>query len=241
MAIMSPEKMRQVAWIGEQFVRGPITGVIVSFHGLGHPAVKAVPSYEENEWASAGGLVVMPYYGPWNWMNRSSRRFVDELITAVYAHFNLSPNVPLLLTGGSMGGHGSLLYARYAAHPITACAALYPVCDLHYHFDERKDLPRTIHHAFQGYEEDYEVLFREHSPLQQVARMPRVPYLIVQGDADKLVNKAAHSDKMAAAMHAQGHDLEYIEVPGMGHTEPLYYGVYRRYIEFIKEHLGQET
>ena len=58
---MNTDKMRAVAWIGERFVRGAISGLIVDFHGLGAPGMKSVPAYEEQEWAEAGGLVVTPY------------------------------------------------------------------------------------------------------------------------------------------------------------------------------------
>jgi len=230
---MNKEKMKAMAWIGDRFVVGPITGVIVRFHGLGDPGFKSVPSYEENEWASVGGLVVMPYSGPWSWMNRSARAFVDELIEAIYTYYGLDASVPLILTGGSMGGFCSLLYARYSKHSIKACQALYPVCDLKHHFSERTDLPRTIHHAFYGYNEDMDALFRENSPLDQVPGMPRIPYLIVHGDADEAVNKAAHSDKMVRAMRETGLKVEYIEVPGMGHHAPLFFNVYRRTIDFV--------
>ena len=55
---MNAEKMRAVAFLTEPFVRGPIRGVIVNFHGLGDPGVRSAPSYEESEWSNAGGLVV---------------------------------------------------------------------------------------------------------------------------------------------------------------------------------------
>jgi len=235
---MTKEKMHAMAWIGDQFVTGPITGVIVTFHGLGDPGLKTVPAYEENEWAAAGGLVVMPYSGPWSWMNRSAREFVDELIDAIYTHYNLSASVPLIIRGGSMGGFCALLYTRYSKHPIKACQALFPVCDLKYHFSERPDLPRTIYHAFYGYEEDLDTLFKEHSPVDQVQSLPRVPYQILHGDADQAVNKAAHSDRMVCAMRESGLQVEYIEVPGMGHHAPLFFDVYRRTIDFVKEMLN---
>lgn len=235
---MTKEKMHAMAWIGDQFVVGPITGVIIAFHGLGDHGLKTVPAYEENEWAAAGGLVVMPYSGPWSWMNRGARAFLDELIDAIYAHYNLSPSVPLIIRGGSMGGYSALLYTRYSKHKIKACQALFPVCDLKYHFSERPDLPRTIHHAFYGYEEEMEALFKEHSPVDQVQSLPRIPYQILHGDADPAVNKAVHSDRMVAAMRANGLEVEYIEVPGMGHHAPLFFDVYRRTIDFVKEMLN---
>ena len=41
---MTNEELHQVAWIGDKFVEGNITGVIVSFHGLGG-GIKSGPTY----------------------------------------------------------------------------------------------------------------------------------------------------------------------------------------------------
>jgi dipeptidyl aminopeptidase/acylaminoacyl peptidase len=62
----------------------------------------------------------------------------------------------------------------------------------------------------------------------------------MHGDADKSVNKAAHSDKMVAAMRKHGHSIEYVEVPGMGHSEPTSFEAYRRKIDFVKKALKSE-
>ena len=102
---MNEEEMRQVAWIGDKFVDGEITGVVVTFHGLGG-GIKGGPTYDEQEWAANGALVVLPYYGPWSWMNRRSRTFVDQLIPSVYRNFKLDRDIPLIIIGASMGGRG---------------------------------------------------------------------------------------------------------------------------------------
>ncbi len=231
---MDRAKMKSVAFIAEDYVKGPISGVIVCFHGLGDPGLRTVATYTENEWADAGGLVVMPYAGPWSWMNRQARAMVEDLIESIYYEYKLAPTVPLIFNGGSMGGYCSLLAARYTRHPLKACAAVFPVCDLKYHFSERPDLPRTIYHAFAGYPEPLDALFAEHSPVEQVEKMPRVPYFLLHGDADKSVNKAAHSDRMIAAMRQHGHNVQYVEVPGMGHHDISSYSAYRTYVDFIK-------
>lgn len=236
---MDAMQMRSVAFIGEAFVRKPIKGVILNFHGLGDPGLRSVLGYDETEWADAGGLVIMPYAGPWSWMNRQARAMIDDLVDAIYANFGLARSIPLILTGGSMGGYCSLLYARYTKHPIARCAAIFPVCDLKYHFSERPDLPRTIHHAFSGYKEDMETLFKEHSPVHQAGPMPRVPYFILHGDADKAVKKEAHSDPMVAAMRQAGHEVTYVEVPGMGHHDPTVFSAWRAKIDFVKAGLAK--
>ena len=234
---MNTDKMRAVAWIGERFVRGAVTGVIVDFHGLGAPGLKSVPAYEEQEWADEGGLVVTPYSDAWNWMNRSTRDFVDDLIGAIYREYELASEVPLILTGGSMGGYCALLYARYARHRVSACQAISPVCDLKFHFSERPDLPRTIYHALRGYDDDLDAAFEEHSAIAQTPLLPRVPYMILHGTNDGAVNKAAHSDRMVEAMRARNLEVEYVEVAGMDHTAPLFFNAYRRKIEFVKRAL----
>jgi len=235
---MNREEIKQVAWVGDGWLGGKVRGVVLVFHGLGSTGLKGEPATDELKWAQMGGLVVFPYYGPWSWMNREARAFVDELVDSIYASYSLADQTPLISTGGSMGGCSSLLYTRYARRHIAACAALFPVCDLKFHFSERPDLPASIRHAFRGYPEDLEVLLAEHSPLSQVDRMPDIPYLIVHGDKDVAVSKSAHSDPLVARMRERRLNVEYIEVPGMGHGGPMPIDVLERRIEFVGSLLG---
>jgi alpha-beta hydrolase superfamily lysophospholipase len=236
---MEPSLLQDVAWIGDGYLEGRPRGVVLVFHGLGITALKSGPEADEYQWARDGGLVVYPYYGPWSWMNREARAFVDDLVDAVYTEFGLAADAPLICVGGSMGGLSALLYTRYARRPVDACLALYPVCDLAYHFRERRDLPRTILHAFRGYGEPLAELLTEHSPLALVGGMPDIPYLIVHGDKDYAVNKTHHSDRLVAALRAATRDVTYIEVPGMGHLGPLPPDVLQRTIAFVSGRLCQ--
>ena len=236
--MMNKTELKEVAWIGDASVQQPIRGVILSFHGLGSPDLRTEPNDEELNWAKNGFLVVFPYYGPWSWMNRQSREFVDDLVVSVYEVYGLSADIPLLTYGGSMGGFSALLYTRYAKPKVSGCVAICPVCDLKAHFHERPDLPRTIHHAFLGYKEDLESLFREHSPVCQVAAMPRIPYFIIHIVGDPAVNKGLHSDKLVAEMKKQGFDVTYLEVPGTGHCEPVPDEVQNAKTQFILNYIG---
>jgi dipeptidyl aminopeptidase/acylaminoacyl peptidase len=229
---MDKESIKQVSWIGEDWVCGAVRGVVLSFHGLGG-GHKFEPSTVELEWARAGALVVYPYCGPWSWMNRQVRQFVDQLVDDVYELYGLASDLPLISTGGSMGGLGSLLYTRYAKRPIAACLAFCPVCDLRYHFNERPDLPATIRCAFMGYKEDLPTLLAEHSPICQVAAMPDIPYLFIHGDKDNAVAKAHHSDPMVAAMRARKMNVRYLEVPGMGHGNCMPMSANQEQVDFI--------
>ncbi len=42
-----------------------------------------------------------------------------------------------------------------------------------------------------------------------------------------------HSDPMAAAMRKRGLDVEYIEVPDMGHGGPMPVAVIQRQVDFV--------
>ncbi len=233
---MNKEWIKQVSWVGDEYVQGPIRGVVLACHGLGG-GYKNDPDMVEMAWAQAGGLVVHPYYGPWSWMNRQARQFVDQLVDAVYECYGLADSVPLISTGGSMGGQCTLLYTRYAKRPVAACLALFPVCDVKYHFNERPDLPPTFLCAYRGYKEDLQTVLTEHSPLAQVAAMPDIPYLFIHGDKDNAVAKAHHSDPMVAAMRARKMNVEYVEIPGMGHGSRVPIRVFQKEIEFVTRFL----
>lgn len=235
---MNRKTIKQVAWVGDEYVKGKIRGCVLFFHGLAQVAMKAEPTMQELAWAEAGGLVVHPYYGAWHWMNRQTRAFIDELVDSVYAEYRLPDSAPLILTGESMGGQCALLYARYSKRRAAGCTVNCPVCDLKYSFSERPDVPRTIHFAFRGYKEDWKSLYREHSPLEQAEKMPDIPYQIIHGVKDHGVAKAKHSDKLVPKMRRHGLTVEYLEVPEMVHCSPMPPAVWRRQTEFVSDLLN---
>jgi dipeptidyl aminopeptidase/acylaminoacyl peptidase len=239
---MDMTEIREVSWVGDECLRQPLRGVVLVFHGLGHTGTKQGPSTEELAWGAAGGLVVFPYYGPWSWMNRAARAFVDDLVDSVWQQFSVPADAPLICTGGSMGGGSSLLYTRYARRKVAGCLANCPVCDMAFHFNERPDLPKTFRHAFRGYGEGMDAALAEHSPLRQAGQMPDIPYLLLHGGKDQAVNKQRHSDAFVAAMRAAGRtNVEYVEVPDMGHCGPMPIDVLQRTIDFVSDILNGGT
>jgi dipeptidyl aminopeptidase/acylaminoacyl peptidase len=237
---MDSKTIREVAWLGEEFVKGrAIKGVVLFFHGLGRIEMKFEPTMQELAFADAGALVVHPYYGAWNWMNRQARAFVDELVSSIYREFKLPDSAPLIITGESMGGQCALLYTRYAARPIAACTVNCPVCDLEFAFSERPDVPRTVHFAFRGYKEDMKTLLQEHSPVAQAANMPDIPYQIIHGVQDTGVAKSKHSDKLVPLLRKKGLNVEYLEVPEMVHCSPMPHAVWKRQTDFVCGHLAK--
>lgn len=232
---MNLNELRQVAYIGDNHVRGPIRAVILRLHALGYCEYRQALEMEESAWANAGGLVVLPYYGPWSWMNRQAREMVDQVVEAVYREFELAPSIPLIPQGNSMGGCTVQLYCRYGKHPAAACSASAAPCDLLSLFNERPEVPRTLRMAFWGYPEPWDYILREHSPLYQVHAMPDVPYFFIQGIDDDIIRKETHADKMVAALRQRGFKVEYHQVPNYGHGGVLPAAVLQRKIEFVTE------
>jgi alpha-beta hydrolase superfamily lysophospholipase len=234
--MISNSLLDKFAWINIDYVKQPIAGVVLRFPGLGSVGVKSDPDFFELEWGQSGALTVSPYQDPWGWMNPAVVHFIDDLVDATRLRHNLGTEVPLLSTGGSMGGHAALLYSMKSRHRVSACLALWPVCDLPFHYSERFDLPRTMHHAFGSYG-DIAAELEAHSPLHQVASMPDIPYLLIHGEMDQAVKKSAHSDPMVKAMQQRGLTVEYVERPRLGHGGPMDYETQHKILGFVAANL----
>jgi dipeptidyl aminopeptidase/acylaminoacyl peptidase len=234
--MISSGNLDKFAWLSDAYVKQPISGIVLRFPGLGSTGMKSNPDPQDLEWGQAGAVTVLPYYDPWGWMNPTVVQFIDGLVEAVRERHQLAAEIPLISTGDSMGGHGALLYSLKSRHRIAACMAIWPVCDLPFHYTERIDLPRTMHHAFGSYE-DIAAALQENSPLHQAEAMPDIPYLFIHGDKDQAVGKAAHSDKLVAALRQRKLRVEYVERPNLGHGGPLDYEAYRRMIDFVTANL----
>lgn len=206
------------AYTNGALIDGEIKAIVLDFHGLGSCGMKKTASPFDELLAKNGILTIFPYYGPWSWMNEGAVAFVDDVIAAACEKFALDVNtIPIVSTGGSMGGHSALIYTMYAHRTPKACVTNCPVCDFAYHATEREDLPRTVYLAFSGSPVSLKEAIELHSAYHLAPMMPDIPYLVLHGDRDDAVNKAIHSDRFVARMRECGKRVEYIEVAGMGH------------------------
>lgn len=236
--MMKEELLDQLSWNSYRHLTGPVRGIVIRFYGLGGMNMKSAADERDLELANQGALVVEGFQDPWGWMNDATRDLYDDIIDAVRGRHHLDPALPLIVTGGSMGGHAALAYSFKSRHRVTACQANCPPCDLPCHFGERPDLPRTFYHAY-GRRGDIIARLQSSSPLHQVALLPNIPYQILHGGRDAAVSKAKHSDPLVAAMRKRGLPVEYIEAPEMGHCGPLpTWAIYRRMVDFIGENLS---
>lgn len=220
---MNINELRSFAYVSDDSLGGEIRAVCLNFPGLGGMEMKSSLDYGDVKLAHRGMLFVYPFVNPWNWMNRRTVEFADDVMTAVKTRFAIPDDCPLLLRGGSMGGYSVLTYAMFSRHRVDGIQALCPVTDLYFHLTERPDLPRTIHDAMGDYG-DISELLRQRSPNHHPEKLPaECRYLIIHGCQDDRVNKAAHSDKLVSLMRQRKLDVTYIEDPAMKHGGPMGY------------------
>ena len=217
--VMTYETLRSFAYSNDRLVRGTIRGVALSFTGLGGQGMYDEDMEYGRALAEKGIVLLIPYVNPWNWMNEQAVRYTDEIIAVLKAHYALPDDLPVVSTGGSMGGQSALVYTRYAEKTPVACIANCPVCDMVFHYTERPDLPRTIYSAFGMDDSDtLEEAIARRSPLHLVDEMPDVRYVVFHCDADQAVNIDSHSEKFVQAMREK-HRIEYHVIPGRGHCQ----------------------
>lgn len=217
--IITFETLRCFAYCNDQICKKPIKGIAVSFFGLGGASMFDTDPEEGIRFAKEGILYVVPYQNPWAWQNAQNISYTDEIIDTLFAAYDLPADLPIVSTGGSMGGLSALVYMVYAKRTPVACVANCPVCDLPYHYTERPDLPRTLYSAFYNYNGNLKEALQSASPLDLVDKMPvGSKYYIFHCTEDKAVNKQKHSDRFVERMKEK-HNVTYHAVPGRGHCD----------------------
>lgn len=239
---ITPEDIALFARTNEELLTDTPCAIVLIFHGLGGGGNMRCELGElSKKCAENKILTIHPYYGPWSWMNLSAIKFVDKIVECACEKYGLDINkIPIISTGGSMGGHSALNYAKYAKVTPKACFADCPVCDFAFHAYEREDLPRTVYLALCDYDMPLEDAIKMHSAYHLAPEMPDIPYYIAHGSQDSAVNKKIHSDRFVERMRQCGKNVTYIEIEGMEHCQMhLYPEVKERYESaIIKEALN---
>jgi len=217
--IINYDNLRKFAYVNDSICKKPVKGIVISFFGLGGMAMYDNDFTDGEFYAEEGILYVVPYNNPWAWMNKQAVAYTDEIIDVLIGKYNLSDNIPIVSTGGSMGGQSALVYTAYAKHQPVACVANCPVCDVVFHFTERKDLPRTLYSALFNEPGTLEDALKSISPLHIIDKMPKVKYHIFHCNKDMAVNIDAHSKKLISEFDKRRYEFTFDVVEGRGHCD----------------------
>ncbi len=217
-APISYDTLRLFAYVNDHLITGEIRGIVLSFYGLGDMRMHSEDPAIAHRLAEKGILYVIPYTNPWCWMNAPAVRYTDEILAVLRAHHHLPEELPVVSTGGSMGGLSALVYCAYARITPIACIANCPVCDLPFHYTEREDLPRTLYSTFAPSAGSLADALAAHSPLHLANRLPKINYTLFHCTDDLAVNIDAHSRKLFAALSST-HTVTLTEIEGRGHCD----------------------
>ena len=213
------DTLRSFAYSNDKICSLPIKGIVLDCFGLGEQRMLSEDTRMGYELAKEGIILLIPYNNPWAWMNTQAVQYTDEIVNTIKDKYCLNEKIPIVSSGGSMGGLSALVYTRYAEHTPVACVANCPVCDLPYHYMERPDLPRTLYSAFYCSKADgIGEAMKAASPLHLVNEMPDVDYYIFHCDNDLSVNIKKHSERFVSKMQ-KTHRIRYYTVPGRGHCD----------------------
>ena len=211
-------------------------GLVTQFHGLYDSCFGLQDPDFAKRCDKHNMLYLYPYGGQWNWMNTALVRTTDRCIDILFEKFGLDEKTPVISTGHSMGGYGALMFTLNSVHNVIACAANCPVCDLYAFSSSEEVIPRTIVHAFGGYDGSYDAIMKNCSPVYRVKDMPDIPYYIVHGMEDATVDKKHNSDVFVSEMKKFGKNVLYDEVRDMGHVAMPGVNL-EKYFEFIFKHI----
>ncbi len=230
--IITPENLSRFCYTNAPLLKRDLRGVILTFHGRGEPGFLSHSPFSK-ELAEKGIIQIFPYYGPWAWMNSGAVKITDALVSAVYERWAGGKDVPLVCEGGSMGGLAALIYPVLGRRKPAAAAANCPACDLVHHFSARKDLPRYFLCAYGGGgEASLQETLKRRSPMHRINDMPDIPFLLVHGLSDRVIEAAPNSERFCALMEQAGKNARYVPVEGMGHCD-MPPGVSKEYYDFI--------
>lgn len=217
--VITYETLRYFAYSNDQLLGDkPIRGIVLSFYGLGNQQMLEDSPYGATL-AKDGILLLIPYNNPWAWMNPQAVAYTDELVNVLIKRYNLPEDIPIVSSGGSMGGQSAIVYARYAQRTPVACVVNCPACDLLYHYTERPDVPRTLYSAFFHAECDrIEDALKQASPLHLVSELPVIPYYIFHCEQDQSVKIEKHSLPFVQELKKRC-PVTFHKVPGRGHCD----------------------
>lgn len=240
--MISKDNLHYFAATNAHLIKEDIRALVMEFPGLdggsclgGQTHVGDLNSGYAIRCAQRGILLVYPFVGPWSWMNDVAVNTTDMIIDAVKEKYSLPDDIPMVNSGGSMGGAGALMYTVNGKHRAVACAASGPVCDITRIHDDFPDGVCTVYRAVAHYDMPLCEALMSISPMYQLDRMPRIPYFIAHTTGDTIVPIAKNSDPFVSAMREIGHAIEYVVVPDQAHCD-LGPEAQLRFDEFVFTH-----
>ncbi|MBP3323218.1 MAG: prolyl oligopeptidase family serine peptidase [Clostridia bacterium] len=209
----------------ETFLKGEVKGVIIELPGLdgcsclgGNLNLGDYDTEHAKDFAEYGIILAYMFPGPWSWGNKSAIRMTNAVVDAIADKYNLKEGFPLVVSGGSMGGLGTLNFIAGTTRKVTAAAVACPVMDALYSMGCHPEFPRTLLSAVGSYDMDYEDALETISPVHKIGEMPSIKYYISSDGDDELIPEV-QIENYAKALKDKGCDVIYRPQPGLKHGQ----------------------
>ena len=207
----------------ETLLQGQIRGIILELPGLGGGSclggsmqLEEYRSPQAVSYAEDGIIMAYMRPGPWSWGNCGSMRMTEAVAQALLQKYDLAADTPVVVCGGSMGGLGALNFAAHTGLSLRGVAAACPCVDVFGSFDKHPEFPCTLISAAACYDMPLEEALKRFSPVENVDRMPKVPYFICS-DGDDTLCPEEQCDQYVETLKSRGHSVIYHRQPGLEH------------------------
>ena len=184
MHYINSSNLSDYAFLNEDTLVFPLKAVCICFHGYTDATMLDKSNNIARVLGKNGIAWVFPYYSVWAWMSKSSQIFNEQVIDAVYERLGADSSVPLIVSGGSMGGLTALNYLVYGKREAIGCAVNCPVTDMVRIFEDKPSFRRAILSAHIDNESPLDEILASYSPVRFAKKLPDIPYFLVFGESD---------------------------------------------------------
>jgi len=213
------------AFVNFDTLKEPINAVCIDFHGYTDASRFTESNRQATELGKQGIVYVFPYYSVWAWYSKSSRIYNEMVLDAVYEKIGV--DVPLVVSGGSMGGMTALMYSIEGKRRPVGCVVNCPVTDMELVYNKLDGVRPAIlsAHIEEG------LNLKSFSPYHRINDLPDIKYFALFGGEDSCITKDFYipfNEKML------GRKYEFYLVPQMPHCDILNYeNAYTKYRDAI--------
>ena len=180
-------------------------------------------------------LLVYMFSGPWSWMQKGSVRVSDLVVDALLEKYSLPGDTPICVSGGSMGGHGAIMYAAESRHRKKICsiAAACPCLDLTNCVFADPTFPRAFVLGVADQPRPLKAGLKKSSPAYRIDDLLKVPYFVACDGADQFFD-ADEMEEFFKKLSARGAEVTFRKMEGLAH------GAFTRevrdeFTEFVKK------
>jgi dienelactone hydrolase len=226
---------------------------VVLCHGGPHVCVRDGSNPIAHLLASRGIVVLEPNFRGSGGLGKAflakghgqwGRAMQDDLADGAHwlARMGHADPARVAIAGGSYGGYAALMGAVRDADVFCCAVALAGPADLPTFLGSLDPIHKPHYRLMAGDPETQAEQLMAVSPFHQAHRI-RIPVLVIHGDRDARVAKS-ESDRMVAALRAQGRFVPYLVLEGEGHVhlrEEARIQCFRAIENFFGLHLGSSV